>query len=123
MVIDFLTNQIRITTDTLGDLQVYHNCEFSQEFTVTESPQTFDYPLSSGIYQFTLETVSGNTTIVDTYFTDDDKCKIAEAFCNKDTYYYYTALDLLQYCPSAYEKACDIFSELNKIINDECKCL
>jgi len=123
MTINFLEDQLQVTTEVLGTLQVYINCEFSEEFAITESPQVIDYTLASGVYKFVLEADDGNTTVIDTYFTAIDKCKVAESLCNRDTYYYYTALELLKHCPTGYEKACDIFSELSKLINNECLCL
>lgn len=99
-----------------GPLEIIKNCTETTTVVITES----QYEITkNGIYLFK----NNGLSFVRFYIDEETKCKLYSKLTPKcDLYYYYTALDLIQYCPNKYEEACEIYKELFKFIDNECDC-
>jgi hypothetical protein len=97
-------------------LKVYKNGMLIDTIS-TDQITTLDYDIINGIYLFDNE---GNQD-VHFYLDNETKCKLYTRITpTNNAYYYYTALELVQYCDNKYKEGVDLYNQLIKIIEDDC---
>jgi len=134
LISDTWINEYILGGDSV-DIQYTHNCGD----TTTVSPATDDFngsnqyelPVSTGIYYIKIIKAPDSDTPQTkggclSNLTETIRCKVvekAEEGCDK-VVTYYIALQLVNNCTEECdcEKACKIYEELNKILNNECNC-
>lgn len=109
---------ITLNSLTPTELKIYKNGVLIETIDTTEIT-TLEYEVTNGIYLF-----DNNGKDIYFYLDDETKCKL---YCHitptSNTYYYYTALDLIQACNTKYQEGVDLYNALTKILKNDCDCL
>lgn len=108
-----------ITIENLvpGGLKIYKDGLLLEEIN-TDAITEYDYEVTNGIYLFENESIDAFF-----YIDDETKCKLYSKLCYDNLYYYYTALDLIQHCPTKYKEGVEIYKEFIKKLEDDCECV